>query len=69
MMKIGPESNLCGNCRMTMVISGLEDLQLHSAGSVEDLGTGHMNVPLTIYSVDVVVDDEDGEKATKEVMR
>ena len=54
---------------MMMVVPGLADLQLLSAGSVEDLGTGHMNVPLTIYSVDVVVDDEDVSEATEELMR
>ena len=52
-----------------MVVLGLEDLQLLSAGNVEDLGTGHINVPLTIFNVDAVVDDEDGRKATNTVMR
>ena len=52
-----------------MAVQGLEDLQLLSAESVEDLGTGHMNVPPTIYSVGVVVDDEDGSEATEELMR
>ena len=52
-----------------MVVPGLEDLQLRSAGSVEDLGTGHINVPLTIFSVDVVVDDEDVREATEEFKR
>ena len=51
---------------MTMVVPELDELQLLSAGSVEDLGTGHINVPPTIYSVGVVVDDEDGREATKE---
>ena len=54
---------------MTMVVPGTVGLQLLSAGSVEDLGTGHINVPLTIFSVDVVVDDEDVSAATKVEMR
>ena len=49
-----------------MMVPGLEDLQLRSAGSVEDLGTGYINVLLLISSVGVVVDDEDGREATKE---
>ena len=54
---------------MMMVIPGTEGLQLLSAGNAEDLGTGHMNVPLIIYNVDAVVDDEDVREATKEVMQ
>ena len=63
------DRELQGNCRMMMVVPGLEDLQLLSVGSAKDLGTGHINVPLTIFSVDVVVDNEDGRKVTKTVMR
>ena len=53
-----------------MVVPGLEELQLLSAENAKDLGTGHINVLLLIIiSVEVVVDDEDVEKATKELMR
>ena len=51
------------------MVSEWEELQLLSAGSAKDLGTGHINVLLLISSVGVVVDDEDGEKATNESMR
>ena len=54
---------------MMMVVPGLEELQLLSAESAKDLGTGHINVLLLISSVGVVVDDEDGREATKEYMR
>ena len=54
---------------MMTVVPGFEELQLLSAGSAKDLGTGHINVLLLIISVGVVVDDEDEEKATKEIMR
>ena len=54
---------------MMKVVPGFEELQLLSAESAKDLGTGLLNVLLLIFSVGVVVDDEDGEKATKEVMR
>ena len=52
------------------MVSELEELQLLSAGSAKDLGTGQINVLLLIIiSVGVVVDAEDGEKATKTGMR
>ena len=54
---------------MMKVVPGLNELQLLSAESAKDLGTGHLNVLLLIYSVGVAVDDEDGEKATKTIMR
>ena len=54
---------------MVNVVPGLKELQLLSAGSAKDLGTGHINVLLLIYSVGVAVDDEDGGKATIGVMR
>ena len=54
---------------MMKVVPGFEELQLLSAESVKDLGTGYINVLLLIFSVGVAVDDEDVEKAIKEVMR
>ena len=54
---------------MVKVVPGLKELQLLSAESAKDLGTGHINVLLLNISVGVVVDDEDGEKAIKRVMR
>ena len=53
---------------MMTVVSGCEELQLLSAESAKDLGTGHINVLLLIISVGVAVDDEDGGKATSGVM-
>ena len=54
---------------MLTEVSGFKELQLLSAGSAKDLGTGHINVLLLIISVGVAVDDEDGGKATIGVMR
>ena len=54
---------------MMTVVSGFQELQLLSAESAKDLGTGHINVLLLIISVGVAVDDEDGGKATMGVMR
>ena len=54
---------------MVKVVPGLKELQLLSAGSAKDLGTGHINVLLLNISVGVAVDDEDEEKATKAIMR
>ena len=51
------------------VVPEFDELQMRSAENAKDLGTGHINVLLLIFNVDVVVDDEDGEKATKEIMR
>ena len=54
---------------MMMMVPEFDELQLLSAESAKDLGTGHINVLLLIFSVGVVVDDEDGREATEELMR
>ena len=50
---------------MMKVVPGFNELQLLSAGSAKDLGTGHVNVLLLNISVGVAVDDEDGKKGNK----